>query len=178
VHKIYYTIVQIASCNLTNRRIYQYHFYRTTSMFFSIPFYLLLSWRVRTFRTDARARRSDGRRHDRARENWMARNTPVAFFSGRVNTARDVPIRTLMLYYSTTHYVYYIIILYALGQVMGKGSSSDRARTRTTIGGHAAAAAVASDASTSTVAAVAAAAVWWWWYSRGDANPAAVVPDV
>jgi len=28
------------------------------------------------------------------------------------------------------------------------------------------------------VAAVAAAAVWWWWYSRGDANPAAVVPDV
>uniref|UniRef100_A0A2S2P151 Uncharacterized protein n=1 Tax=Schizaphis graminum TaxID=13262 RepID=A0A2S2P151_SCHGA len=36
---------------------------------------------------------------------------------------------------------------------MGKGSSSDRARTRTTIDGHAAAAAVASDASTSTAAA-------------------------
>lgn len=57
---------------------------------------------------------------------------------------------------------------------MGKGSSSDRARTQITIGRHAAAAvAVASDASTLTVPA-------WWWYSRGDANPAAavVVPDV
>lgn len=42
---------------------------------------------------------------------------------------------------------------------MGKGSSSDRARTRTTIGGHAAAAAVASDASTSTAKVVVVQAV-------------------
>ncbi|KAF0768062.1 Uncharacterized protein FWK35_00006482 [Aphis craccivora] len=87
-----------------------------------------------------RARWSDGRRHDPAR--------------GTVNGAkcqwRFSPV-------GTTHYTF--IILYALGQVMGKGSSSDRARTRTTIGGRAAAAAVASDASTSTATVVVVQAV-------------------
>lgn len=39
----------------------------------------------------------DGRRRDRARENEWREILPVAFFSGRINTARDVPIHTLML---------------------------------------------------------------------------------